>query len=144
MTIGGLVLLLAQAQDTEKKIKKKDLPAPVLKAMEDYSKGVKARGYARETENGATFYEAELRIGGRTRDVTFDAAGNLVSVEQEVALDGIPPAARDAIRQGAAGGKIELVESVTRGGTTYYEAHIKSRGKETELKVTAEGTPVAP
>jgi len=97
-----------------------------------------------ETKNGNVFYEAELDVSGRTRDVTFDRTGKLVSVEEEVALDRIPAAAREAIKKAAGTGKITLVESVTEGGMTAYEAHIQKApgGPEVEVKVDANGNPV--
>lgn len=130
------------AQDSETKIKLQDLPPAVQAAVRENSKGATLKGLTREVENGATRYEAELKVNGRTRDVTFDESGKIVAVEQEVSLASIPAPAREAIRKSLARGKLLLVETVTSAGTTYYEAHIRTQGKETEVKVDAGGQPV--
>jgi hypothetical protein len=49
-------------------------------------------------------------VNGHGKDVSFDAAGNLVSVEEEVALESVPSAAKAAIDKATAGGKIKKVE----------------------------------
>jgi len=133
-----------QEEGQEKKVRMRDLPRAVQQAVKQHSKGTKLRGLTQETKNGNTFYEAELEVSGRTRDVTFDASGKLVSVEEEVAIDSIPAAAREAIQKAAGPHKITLVESVTEGGKTVYEAHIQmGLGKpEVEVKVDAGGNPV--
>ena len=130
------------AQDSETKVKMKDLPAAVQAAVKEHSKGATLKGLAKEVENGATRYEAELKVNGRTKDMTFDETGKIVSVEVEVALASIPVAARDAIQKSIGKGKLLLVETVTEGGTTFYEAHIRKDGKEAEVKVDASGQPV--
>src|SRR5258706_14767857 len=75
------------AADTEKKVKMKDLPAAVQQDVKEQSKGATLKGLATEVENGKTVYEAELSVGGHGKDVTFDADGKIVSVEEEVALE---------------------------------------------------------
>jgi uncharacterized membrane protein YkoI len=132
----------AAAQDTEVKVKMRDLPPAVQKAVREQSKGAVLRGLAKEVEKGVTLYEAELKVNGRTRDVSFDTDGKVVSVEEEVPLGSIPPGAQAAIRKSVGAGKLQLVEAVTSGGTVYYEAHIKSGGKTSEIKVDANGSAV--
>lgn len=140
----GIALGRSQEEGQEKKVRMQDLPPSVRQAVKQHSQGLKLRGLTQETKGGSVFYEAELDVKGRTRDVTFDASGKLVSVEEEVSIDSIPTAAREAIRKVAGKDKITLVESVTEGGRTVYEAHIqRGRGQpEEEIKVAAEGKPV--
>jgi len=131
-------------EGSEKKVTMQDLPPAVQQAVKQHSKGAKLRGLTQETKDGNTFYEAELEVKGRTRDVTFDRSGKLISVEEEVAIGSIPAGARAAIRRAAGAGKITLVESVTEGGKTVYEAHIQQAPgqPELEVKVDANGNPV--
>ena len=87
-------LILASASlslAAEKKIQMKDLPAAVQQAVEHESAGATIRGLAREVENGKTTYEAEMTVNGHAKDVTFDTMGKIVGVEEEVAIDGLPP-----------------------------------------------------
>ncbi len=137
------VLLCAVAvMASEKKIQKKDLPPAVAAAMETQTKGSEIVGYSKETENGKTEYEVETKVNGRTRDLLFDSKGALMLVEEETPIDKIPAAAKAAIEKKAAGGKIDLVETLTKGNTVKYEGHITSKsGKKSEYLVDAEGKP---
>ena len=54
----------------EKKIQANELPPAVQKAVEEHRKGATLAGLSREREGGVTLYEAEFKIGNRTRDVT--------------------------------------------------------------------------
>ena len=136
----GAGLAAAQEKEQEKKVSMRDLPPAVQQAVKEHSKGATLVGLTQETEEGKTRYEAELKVNGRTKDVTFDSSGKVVSVEEEIAIQSIPAAAREAIRKSAGTGKIILVESVTEGGKTFYEAHIQgAKGAEVEVKVDAKG-----
>ena len=124
----------------EQAVKMKDLPPAVQKTVQEQTKGAVLKGLSKEVENGKTTYELETTVKGRSRDLLIDASGVVVEVEEEVALDSIPPAAKAAIAKNAAGGKITRVETVTRGKTTTYEAAITKAGKSSEVAVAADGT----
>ncbi len=126
----------------ETKIARKDLPAPVQKAVDEQSKGAVIRGFAKEVENGKTEYEAELTINGHGKDISFDSAGNIVAVEEEVKLESLPAAARAAVQKAAEGGKLRKVESVTEGGKSFYEASIRKGGKSSEVQVDKDGAKI--
>lgn len=138
-TMMALAAGLVLAQDSEKKVKMQDLPAAVQKAIRDYSKDATIRGLATEMDKGKRVYEAELTVAGHSRDVTFDADGKVVSVEEETPLASIPAPARQAIQKAAGKGKITEVETVTEDGKTFYEAQVKTAGKKSEVKVDATG-----
>jgi len=130
-------------EDKEQPVKMNELPAAVKKTVLEVSKGLKLRGLTREVEEGKTFYEAELDVNGRTRDVIMDESGAIVLIEEEVELSSVPAAVRAAIEKWAEGGKILLVETLTRNNQIEaYEAHVQKNGKETELKVDPEGKPI--
>jgi hypothetical protein len=127
----------------EKKIGANDLPPAVQKAVPGETKGAEIKGYNQETEKGKTFYEVETMLNGKSRDLLFDGSGALVEVEEEIALDSIPSAAKAAIQKRAANGKVNKVESVTRGQSVSYEAEITSKtGKRSEVAVQADGSPM--
>ena len=135
------VVVAAAAVASEKSVKKQDLPAAVQKAMEAETKGATIKGYAKETENGKVSYEVETVAAGRARDVSFDPAGKLLVVEEEVALDSIPAAARAGIEKAAGAGHVGLVEKVTEEGAVKYEAHVRRGAKKSEVVVNPDGTP---
>lgn len=128
------------AQDTEKKVKMNDLPAPVQAAVKEVSKGATLRGLAKEVENGKTFYEAELTVKGHSKDVTVDPSGKIVTIEEQVTLASLPAAVKTEILKQAGKGKIHLIESITENDAIVaYEAHVKTAGKVLEIKVSPEG-----
>jgi hypothetical protein len=65
----------------EVRVKMSDLPPAVQGAVKEQSKGATVRGLTKETENGRTEYEAELTVNGHNRDVSFDASGNVISLQ---------------------------------------------------------------
>lgn len=126
--------------EQESRVKMKDLPAAVQQTVREQSKGATIRGLSREVENGETNYEVELRVNGHNRDVLIDPSGAVVEVEEQVTLASLPAVVRTAIEQNAAGGRVSLVESLTKGGTLrWYEAHVKKAGKSREIKINPEG-----
>ncbi len=133
---------IALAQDAETKVNLSGLPPAVQQAVKAQSKGATLRGVSKEQKDGVTLYEAELTVGGLTKDITFDAQGKIVSIEEQTALDMIPKAAREAIQKAVGTGKLMLVEKVTRGEMTYYEGHITQGLNAVEVTVDASGKPV--
>lgn len=126
--------------DSERSVKMKDLPAAVQQTVREQSRGTKIRGLSVETENGVTNYEVELKVGGRTRDVLIDPSGAVVAVEEQVTLASLPAAVRTAIEQNASGGRVVLVESISKGGVVEaYEAHVRRGRKTVEIKVGPDG-----
>ncbi|HMV49785.1 MAG TPA: hypothetical protein PLD20_15935 [Blastocatellia bacterium] len=135
----------AQTEETERPVKMKDLPAAVQATVREQSKGATIRGLSEEIEKGQTFYEVSLLVKGRVRDVLMDANGGIVEIEEQVSLASLPPAARAAIVKQAGKGKITVVESITKNNAvTAYEAHVRTAGKLSEIKVDPEGKPLAP
>ena len=135
-------LALTGSLMAEKMLKLEQLPAPVQKTVKEQTLSAKMVGLSKEKEGGKTVYELETSVDGKSRDVMIDATGAILSVEQEVTLDSIPPAAKSALEKKAAAGKITKVETVTRGSEVAYEAAYTTKGGKTaEYAVKADGTP---
>jgi uncharacterized membrane protein YkoI len=135
----GLSANLASAAD--KKLQLTDLPPSVQKTVQDQLKGAEIKGIAKESEKGKIQYEVETMLNGKHRDFNVDAKGALLVVEEETALDNIPAAAKAAIEKKVAGGKLGMVETVTKDGNTFYEAAYTSKtGKKHEVLVKPDGT----
>jgi uncharacterized membrane protein YkoI len=139
----GIVVLATVVGVTaaDKKIQMKKLPQAVQQAVQNELKTATLVGLSEEKEDGKMFYEAETKVDGRTRDVLFDTAGTVVSVEQEIDLDAVPVAAKSAL---SSHGKVLKVESVTKGTTVTYEAEVEKNGKKSEVVVDASGSAVRP
>lgn len=124
----------------EKKLSLKDLPPAVQQTVNAQLKGGEIQSIDKETEHGVTQYEIETLVNGKHRDFNVDLKGNLVVVEEETAIGAIPAPAKAAILKRVADGKLGLVETVTQGAKTLYEAHyISKNGKRREFLVKADG-----
>lgn len=123
----------------ETKVKQQDLPPAVQKTVQAESAHATLIGLSKEVEHGKLVYEVETKVNGRTRDLSVDAQGTILSVEEEVSLDGLPASAKAAIQKQATGGKVAKVEKVTAKDKLFYEATISARGKKSEIKVTEDG-----
>ena len=137
-----LLLAALALSAAEKGVQMKDLPPAVQKAVQEQSAGATIKGFAKETENGATTYEAEMIVNGHGKDVSFDSSGKVVAVEEEVALDSAPAQVKAGIEKATEGGRIKKVEKVTEGGTTSYEAAYSKGGRSHEVAVNPDGSPV--
>jgi hypothetical protein len=136
----GLTISIAQAQEREKKITRDKLPPAVEATVARESEGATIKGFAMEVEHDQIFYEASLTVNGHNKDILIDKDGNVVEVEEEVALDSLPAAVQEALKTAAGKGRIGMVESLTKNGTLVgYEAHIKRGTKRTEVKVGPKG-----
>ncbi len=126
----------------ETKLKLENLPAAVQATVKEQTKGATINRIDSETEHGKTVYEIETMLNGKSRDLEIDRSGAVLETEDEVDIDSIPAAARNAIRRKAAGGAINKVEKLVAGSNTAYEAGITSKaGKKSEVVVNADGTP---
>lgn len=141
VVLAALLPVALAAQET--KVKMKDLPPAVQKTVQEQTQTAKLVGLSKEVENGKTFYEAETKVNGKSRDVLIDPSGTVVEVEEATTLAAIPEAARKALQQQAGtAGKILSVETVTKGSVVTYEGVIQKGGKKSEFAVSADGTPV--
>jgi hypothetical protein len=74
--------------------------------------------------------------------LSFNAAGKLLEVEEQVDLETIPAAAKAALERRSAGGTIQEVESIAAGDSVSYEAIVMTKsGKHSEIAVNPDGTP---
>jgi uncharacterized membrane protein YkoI len=137
LAVSGLLM----ADQAEKKVQFKDLPAAVQAAAKDQSRGATVRGYTKEIENGKPEYEVETVMDGKTKDIALDENGSVLEVEQQVELASMPASAREGLEKQAGHGKIKKVESVTRGSSVSYEAVVMRGSKRSEVAVTSDGKP---
>ena len=125
---------------SEKKLKREELPPEVRQSIDKLAQGATVKGYAKEVDSGAAFYEVELVVKGHTKDVLVDESGAIVEIEEEVALDALPAPVAKGLTEQANGGKIAKVESLTkRGVLVAYEAVIHQNGKGREIQVGPNG-----
>ena len=126
----------------DKKIERAQLPPHVQETVATLARTATVRGFSKEIERGATYYEAELTVGNYRKDYLMDVRGNVVEVEEEVAFAFLPPSVQDGLEAMARGGKVQEVESITKKGKLVaYEADVIKDGKHREFQVGPEGDP---
>jgi hypothetical protein len=127
----------------EKKIQRADLPPAVEKTVAAQTQGATIKGFSQEKDKGETYYEAETTVNGHSKDITIDANGTLVEIEEQVALDSLPAAVKAGLQAKAGEGKIVKVESLTKHDKLVaYEAKVQTAGKKTEIQVGPDGKPL--
>ena len=128
----------------EKKITRAQLPAAVEKTVARESQGATINGFATEIENGKRLYEVELTVDGHSKDISMDKNGDIVEIEEEVAMDSLPAAVQEGLRKAAGAGTIGKIESLTkRGKLVAYEAHVKTGTKRSEIQIRPNGEKLA-
>ena len=141
ITLFAIATLAAGARAAEKSLALKDLPPAVQKTIQDQTKNAEIKNIGKETEHGVAQYEVETMVNGKHRDFNVDTKGVLVVVEEETTIDAIPAAAKAAIEKKVGSGKLGLVEIMTKGTATFYEAaYTNKAGKKLEVLVKPDGT----
>jgi len=140
MTLSLCLAAMAMAQE-EKKIKAKDVPAPVVAAAAKAFPNAKIGGWAKETEDGKVFYEAEMTEGKTKRDVLFLPDGKIDGVEEEIAVSALPAAVQSALKARYPKATISLAEKLLRGKDLQYELAIKNAPIQEESAMTSRTAP---
>jgi len=116
------------------------LPAPVRATIEAETRNATLKHVGKEIEKGRTHYEVETIVNGHSRDLLVDPSGKLLEVEEAIPLESAPAAVQDALK---ARGKVLKLETVQRGGTTTYEAHVQGKsGTKSSVAIDGQGRPV--
>jgi hypothetical protein len=122
-----------------REVKKSDVPEAVLEAFQAaHPKAVPAE-YGRETVNGQTRFEIEIRIGERDKDFVYLPDGILLQTEEEIPVDSLPQAIVDAIKKAHRDGEIEEADRITRSELTEYEVSVEVGDVEYELLLSSDG-----
>lgn len=141
--ITGLALV-SPLRAQEKKIKREELPAAVEKTVAAQSAGAIIQGFSTELDNNKTIYEVGLMVNGHHKDISMDEQGNIVEVEEEVALDSLPENVKKGLVKTAGIGLIDKVESLIKNGKLVaYEAVVNDGPKHHEIQVGPTGKKLA-
>jgi len=143
----SLVIALATvtaAQAQERMIKRAQLPPAVEKTVLEQSQGATIKGFSTEIEKGNRVYEAEMTVNGHGKDILIDSKGNVIEIEEEVAMDSLSQAVKDGLTKAAGTGTISKIESLTKNGALVaYEAVVKRGAKHSEIQVGPNGEKLA-
>jgi len=127
----------------ESKVAEKDVPAAVITAFKATYPKATIKGYAREKENGKTFYEIESKDGDTGRDVLYNPDGSVAELEETIAASDLPAAAREVIHSKYPGAVVTKAERTTektaQGDKIGYEVIAKQGKKRIALEFDADG-----
>jgi hypothetical protein len=140
VSLAGFFVATTVASASEARLNRSDLPPAVQTTADAQSTGATILGYTKDVEHGHVEYEVQLMVGDRTRDVTIDPQGNILEVEEQVALETLPADIFHGLRVKAGKGRLAKVESLTKHGKIVaYEAQVITGGKQSEIQVGADG-----
>jgi hypothetical protein len=146
MTAFKLAMIAALATAAfaqEKKIQRADLPPAVEKTVAAQSQGATIKEFSQEKENGQLLYEAEMTVSGHSKDISIDASGAIVEIEEQVVLDSLPATVKAGLQAKAGAGKIIKVESITKHEKLVaYEATVQTGARKSEVQVGLDGKPL--
>lgn len=137
IAVVSLAGLSASAQET--KIAKKAVPSAVINAFKSAYPTATIKGYAREQENGKTFYEIESSEGETGRDVLYNPDGTVAEIEETVKASALPSAAQEVIRSKYAGAVVTKAEKTMQGERVRYEVIVRQGKKRIVLEFDAAG-----
>ena len=137
--VGAVFAISVSASAQEAQVKEKDVPTAVKAAFKAAYPNATIRGYAREKENGKTFFEIESKEGDKTRDVLYNPDGTVAEIEESVAATELPAAAQEAIHAKYPRAVITKAEKVTVGSKVGYEVSAKQGRKRISFEFDSEG-----
>jgi hypothetical protein len=105
----------------EEKITRKNVPPAVLKSFDQAYPHAKVKAYARETENGVTYYELETIEGKTHRDILYTEDGTAVEIEEAVTMSALPEAVAKSFAKESPTSKPSKIEKVTKGTVVTYD-----------------------
>ena len=80
-------------------------------------------------------YEVALMVNGHSKDITMDAQGNVLEIEEEVDMKALPAEVREGLRKQAGKASIGKIESLTKRGTLVaYEAQVHDGKKHSRYR----------
>ncbi|MGQ0505875.1 MAG: PepSY-like domain-containing protein [Myxococcaceae bacterium] len=140
IALGSALALPALA--AERRIKKTEVPGPVLAAVVAKYPKADMTGFAQEDEAGKTVYEVQLRVGGTRTELIVSPEGKILTEEKTISMKEFP----DAVRQGLSASryskaKVIKIEKVTDSDKPEptYELLVEFEKKRHELFFTSSG-----
>jgi hypothetical protein len=136
----AILLAIPNLSFAEHRISKSDLPVVVSKTADAQSAGAIVVGYAKDVKKGKTEYEVQLMVDGHTKDVTIDAQGNILEVEEQVQQSALPANVLNGLRAQAGKGSMRKIEFLMKHDKIVaYEAQAVAEKRHWEIQVGPNG-----
>lgn len=108
----------------EKKLTAKEVPSAVTAASRKQFPGARVSGWSQESEEGKMTYEASVADKSGKRDVVFSETGDLLAIEQVIAVNELPAQVKDALHAKYSAATLRKAEKITRGPEVQYEVDL--------------------
>ena len=129
----------------ERKIARKNVPAPVMKAFQTAYPHATIRGTNEEMKQGVAFYEIESKDGTVKRDLLYSADGALTELEEIIPLADAPEGVKNAIKSTYPNAKVKSVEKNVQGPVVHFEVLLAEKKKKNfEVVFNPDGSVVNP
>ena len=144
LALMGASLLLAascyaQTVYSENRIEEPDVPDAVLKAFKMAYPKTRPRGYFKVDAAGALSYKIEAKEGGSQRFASYDEQGQLVQIEDAIAVTSLPANAQLTIQKDYAEGEVTYAAKFLQRDRVSYRANVKKEEKLFALQFDSEG-----
>jgi hypothetical protein len=122
---------------SEKALKRADVPAPVLTAVEARYPNAQLTAFAKEVEGKTTLYEVVLNAGGMHAEVSVSPDGQIVSEEATITMRDLPASVQTSFAASryakARVLRVERVKQASKPDATTFELMVEQAGKKHEL-----------
>jgi len=135
----------ALSAEKSEKISPDRLPQKVADAVRERFPGSEMASVERETENGRTVYDVELKQKGRKYEMDIEADGNVLEIEKEIAVADLPDPVRKAVEGKYSGAVVKEAMEVNlvkerQEKPDHYELVLEQAGHKTmEVIVSLDG-----
>ncbi len=145
MATVALFVLVAPTRADEEKVPLDKVPKAVLEAAKKRFPKAEVVGASKETEDGKTVYEVEMKEDGKKIDVTLTPEGIITLIEKQIDVKDLPKAVAEAIDAKYPKATFKIIEEVTavkdgKEVVDFYEAVLVTADKkEIEVQVATDG-----
>lgn len=129
----------AKGELMEEEVFLSELPEALQAAIRKETAGKPVDEMTRNFDDGEVSYDLDIVANQKTRTVTFDAGGEVVSRQEDVALSEVPEAAQKQIQSFAAAGKVLTIQKVTETNTVSFDVDVRQDGKVKSYSIAADG-----
>jgi uncharacterized membrane protein YkoI len=137
-----MVLTAAGARADEEKVPLDKLPKAVTDAVKAKFPSAELVKAEKETEDGKTVYEVNLKSGGHSMDVTVTPEGKILEVEKTIAAKDLPKAVANALEAKYPRATITIAEEISKDDkiVAYEMVIVTADKKKLEVVFDPQGT----
>jgi uncharacterized membrane protein YkoI len=129
----------ANGKLTDEEVGLAELAESLQKAIQKETAGGTIDLVTRTFDTGDTLYDVDVSKSGKTRTLTFDTAGTLLSTEESATLAEVPALVKTQIQTLSNGGKVVGISKVTEDGAVSFDVDVRRQGKVESHAIAEDG-----